>query len=746
MHNRSLLSASIILALTATAHAEEYSIFDEVVVSATRTEQNKTDVSSSIVSVDGQDLDNQLATNLKDALDKEPGVDATTEGRFGISGFNIRGMDGDSVKVMVDGIKQPTPFNPGSKGDNTQGFYPNAIEIDTLKSLEINKGPSSTLYGSDALGGSVVMKTKDPVDVLVTEGDEHRFGIKSGYSSKDEQFKNTLTWAMRHGKLETLFIGTYAQGNETQTFGDGLDVEGSNRGLENPADKELNNVLAKAYYHLNDAHKLGVVFERYATEYDENRLDYNYVLDMGFMGSYTYDNATTLDENERIRYGFNHEWNANNAAFDKLYLQLNFQTHEMNTENFSHLIINDPMGFFGGDYNGNRTRVRNSKDETLQLDAQFDKLIETESSYHEITYGLNYTNTDFSLTNKDYYHADPSRDKDGTTTIPDAELIQYGLFVQDNAFLLDETLVVTAGLRYDSYEADPKSDSAFSTDKPKNSNDAITVKLGSVYHFNDELSTFAQIAQGFKAPTIEQLYYVYETGSDFTPNPDLEAEKSLSYELGLRGQTDTAQFELVGFFNDYTDFIAHKALESKRIDGNGDPVPHYTLENLDSAEIKGVEFSSTILLDKAVNAINGTYLNISVAYAEGEDKQNNRPLDTVAPLTTVLGLGYDNEEYKFGGLINVTMVDGKDNWGGDDDQTWIDQGGEDYYKAPGYGKVDLTAYYKPIEDLTLRAGLFNVFDKKYWHYSDVPMLKTEQDMESYTQPGRNWGINLDYQF
>lgn len=746
MYKRSLLSASIIVALTAPVHAEEYSIFDEVVVSATRTEQSKQDVSSSIGSVSSEDIDSQLATDLKDALDKEPGVDATTEGRFGISGFNIRGMEGSSIKVMVDGIKQPTPFNPGQKGDNTQGFYPNAIEIDTLTSLEVNKGPSSTLYGSDALGGSVVMKTKDPSDVLVTDGDEHRFGIKSGYSSKDEQFKNTLTWAMRQGDLETIVIGTYAQGSELKTFGDGKDVEGSDRGLENPADKELQNVLAKAYYQLNEAHRLGVVFERYASEYDENRLDYNYVLDMGPAGSFTYDDATTLDENTRTRFGINHEWNANSAVFDKLYWQLNFQTNEINTENYSHLVINDPFNMFGGNYDGDRTRVRKSKDKTTQFDAQFDKLIEASNSYHELTYGLNYTSTDFSLSNKDIYHDDPSRSKNGTTTIPDAELLQYGLFLQDNAFLLNERLVVTAGLRYDAYEADPKSDDAFETDKPKNNDSALTAKLGGVYHLNDNLSTFAQVSQGFKAPTVEQLYYEYDTGSDFTPNPNLEAEKSLSYEIGFRGQNESAKFEIVGFFNDYKDFIATKSLDPKRVDGNGDPVPHYTLENLDEAEIKGVEFTSTILLDKAFNVVDGTYLNLSVAYADGKDKQNNRSLDTVAPLTSVVGLGYDNVEHQFGGLVNLTMVATKDSWGGDEDQGWIDQGGEDFFDVPGYGKVDVTAYYRPINDLTLRAGLFNAFDKKYWQYSDIPYVQSEQAFESYSQPGRNWGVSLDYQF
>ncbi|NCO47179.1 MAG: TonB-dependent receptor plug domain-containing protein, partial [Vibrio sp.] len=212
MYTKTLLSASILLALSPTALAEEVSRFDEVVVSATRTEQSKKDVSSSIESISSSEIAEVMADNIQQALNSTPGVEAEGNGRFGIAGFNIRGMDGSRVKMMVDGVQQPVPYNPGA---TEQRKYPNAIEIDTLQAIEVNKGASSTLYGSDALGGVVLLRTKNPEDVLVTEGNEQRFGIKSGYTSANEQFKTTLTWAMRQDKLETLLMATYANGSET---------------------------------------------------------------------------------------------------------------------------------------------------------------------------------------------------------------------------------------------------------------------------------------------------------------------------------------------------------------------------------------------------------------------------------------------------------------------------------------------------------------------------------------------------
>lgn len=723
MYKKSILSASILIALSQGAYAEESSTFNEVVVSATRTEQNVNDVSASVETVSSKDIDRTLSKNLYDAVQYTPGVEATTSGRFGISGFNIRGMEGDRVKVVIDGVQQATPFNPG--GGAVQAIYPNAIELDTLTSIEINKGPSSTLYGSDAMGGVVVLKTKDPSDVLKTNGDETRFGIKSSYFSADEQFKNTLTWAMRRGKFETLLMGTYSTGSELETYGDGSDIDGSARGLENPADKDLNNILAKAYYNINDVNKLGFVFERYNYNYDENDRRGNYTLNFGPRPGVTYANAKASDEMTRTRYGVNYELTKANAAFDSMKLDLNYQVTESENSNFAN--VTDHLGYIG--YNGDRTRLRQAEDESLQFDAQFDKVITTGNAIHELTYGLNSVVTDFSLTNVDIYH-DNGTSKPGSTTIPDATVTEWGIFLQDNAFLLNDTLVLNAGIRYDSFEADPTSDAGFTTERGKNSNDAFTGKLGAVYHLNDKLSTFAQISQGFKAPTVEQLYYEYDTGAEFVPNPDLEAEKSLSYEIGFRGQNSFAQFELTGFITQYKDFIDSEELP--KIDPNKD---RFTIVNRDEVDISGVEFSSTLLLDEAFDAPKGMYTRVSVTYLDGEDKTTGKALDSVAPLSSVLGLGYDNVEHHFGGFASLKLAAKKDDWSSDDQ---ID--------SAGYGVMDLTAYYMPIKDLTLTAGLFNAFDKKYWTYQDVRGLESTDNKDFHSLPGRNWAISVDYQF
>ncbi|MDE1340199.1 TonB-dependent hemoglobin/transferrin/lactoferrin family receptor [Vibrio aestuarianus] len=712
MYTKTLLSASILVALSPSSFADNLHQFDEVVVSATRTEQSKKDVSSSIETISAKELESTMSNDLQQALSYTPGVDALGDGRFGISSFNIRGVEGSRVKMMIDGVQQPTPYNPGA---TEQRKYSNAIEMDTLQAIEVNKGPSSTLYGSDALGGVVLLRTKNPDDILVTEGDENRFGIRSGYSSANDQFKTTLTWAMRQDKLETLLMATYANGHETETHSSGADIEGPDRGAQNPADSQLGNLLAKAFYQANDDHRLGLTVEYYNKQYDEDELNYN---GYSIMPGFTYSDNYNEDTSERLRVGIEHQWLMSSQLADSLHWSLSYQDSRSLSKNYD----TTPM-------NGKRRRQREASDQSIQFDTQLSKIVEIDSNAHEFTYGLSLLNNDFNLDNTDY-KLNYGTSAPGSTGLPDATVIQWGLFLQDQAYLMQERLVLTAGIRYDSFEATPSVDEGYTTSYEKNKDDAFTGQLGSVYHLNPNLSIFGQISQGFKAPTVYDLYYFYNQGAIIEANPDLKAEKSLAYELGLRGQNEFANFEFSTFYNDYKDFIT----QTKGGEQNGKDV--FTKENLDEVTIYGAEFSSKLYLDKAFNAPQGMYSRLTVAYADGEDKKTGDALDSVAPLTANVGLGINR--YQYGTMLNVKMVASKTDW---QSETNTD--------VAGYTLVDLTAYYQPIQDLTLRAGLFNIFDKKYWLYNDLSGRDAtgetfSQDIKA--QPGRNWSINIDYQF
>lgn len=708
------------------ASAQDVYTFDEVVVSATRSEQNISDVAASVDVVDSQAIENNLAQDLEQAVANEPGVSMPGTGRFGNAGFTIRGLSDNYVKTMVDGVEQPSTFNPGA---DVMRKYNNNVETDTLQRVEISKGPASSLYGSDALAGAVIIRTKNPDDLLVSEGDDTYASVKGGYYSADASYKTTATLANRSGDLETLLIFTHRDGHETATHGSGADIEGRGRGQADPFDIQSDNLLLKAFYQLNDAHRVGLTGEIFNREADGLVLsNEGYEMMPGFV--YTRNSAN--DEDRRKRLTFEHEWQANNAAFDHLKWQVTAQESHSDHNTFDE--TPKPLG------HGYRKRMRYGVDKSTQLDAQFDKAFEFENSFHEISYGVNYITNEFDLDYRDEYleghKAGTSADKTGE--VPNAESVKWGIFVQDQAFFLEERLVVNAGLRYDMFSAEPKQASA---SNPKSESDALTAKLGAVYHWTESLSSYGNISQGYKAPTLQDLYYFYETdaarGAVFEANPDLKPEESIGYETGLRFTRDIGRIELSVYYNDYKNLIETRKLA----DDNGEGKELWTKDNISKAKIYGAELKAHLALDDMLGAPSGLYSDLNLAYAKGENKMTGEAIDTVAPLTATFALGYAHPEGTYGGNVLMRAVAGKS---GDD---WSHANNVDNVNVPGYTVTDLTAYYRPIKDLTLRAGLFNAFDKKYWDYADLASVnKDEPGLDRRTQPGRNWGIEAEYVF
>ncbi|ABP61421.1 catecholate siderophore receptor CirA [Enterobacter sp. 638] len=128
---------------------------DTMVVTASATEQNLKDAPASISVITQQDLQRKPVNNLKDVLREVPGVQLTSEGdnRKGVS---IRGLDSSYTLILVDG-KRVSSRNAVFRHND---FDLNWIPVDAIERIEVVRGPMSSLYGSDALGGVVNIITK----------------------------------------------------------------------------------------------------------------------------------------------------------------------------------------------------------------------------------------------------------------------------------------------------------------------------------------------------------------------------------------------------------------------------------------------------------------------------------------------------------------------------------------------------------------------------------------------------------
>lgn len=92
--------------------------------------------------------------------------------------------------------------------------------MDDLKAVEVIRGPASVLYGADAMGGAVILRTRDASDYLV-DGESHYLSVRGGAASADDQFKGGLTYATQLGDVDTVIQLTHREYGEREVKGPG---------------------------------------------------------------------------------------------------------------------------------------------------------------------------------------------------------------------------------------------------------------------------------------------------------------------------------------------------------------------------------------------------------------------------------------------------------------------------------------------------------------------------------------------
>ena len=763
---KSSLAVAVALVTSATAVAQEplpppaqATLMNQVTVTATRTERALDDVASSVSVVTAADAEKNLARDIRDLVKYEPGITVSSDSRFGLGGFNIRGMDENRVKISVDGVSQAKAYGYDRSLQSQRNFF----DIESMKQLEVVKGPASSVHGSDAIGGVAAFITKDPADFLEANGDDTYLSLKGGYNSSDSSLAETFTIANRTGDLESLLIYTHRDGKETETYG-GRGGIGESREQADPLDYSGDSVLGKLQYQVNETNRVGLTAEWQKTESQTELLSQDgEIIEQCVMGvchQRIYSDMSAEDQSERTRFGFFHDYDRGNAVFDNLKWSLNWQesvSKQKTWDNFVGKVAG--LGIVTND--DYRLKDYRYSEDSVQLEATFNKSLMLANTEHYLTYGFNVEDKTYENHNQTHIKDNQGTDPDEfeqEAWMPEVNFRQYGLFLQDEIGLMDSRLTITPSVRYDNFSEDIKADNNYQGDLTQFKNDtydSLTGRLGAVYDINDTWSTYAQFSQGFTAPDMFAKYFTYKMGHtvEVLANPDLKPEESDSFEIGLRADYEFGGMELTAFYNEYENFIEEGCVGDQPCSTSGGT---FKYQNLSEATVKGVEFKAMLWLDELAPVPLGTRLNTAVAWAEGRGTKpgengkvfEDEPLNTIAPLTAVLGLGYDAPSEQWGGEVILTLVAAKDS---DDisNVNDISMGGdlgEDKFAPPGYGIVDMTAYYQPMKNLTINAGIFNITDKKYWVWDDVRNITVaDQGLNRYTQPGRNYSVSVKWE-
>lgn len=715
------LALGIPLAMTgasATASDNNKPQLNEITVTATRSERRIDDVPNTVTVITAQQAEQRGARDIKDLFRDEIDISVrkaptrfsvgSGTGRAGVESINIRGLEGNQVLMLIDNIRVPNQFSFGPFATG-RGDY---VDINGLKSAEILRGPASIQFGSDGLAGAVSFRTLDPDDLLLASA--HAGFVRSSYASVDHSWTQTLAAAGQHGKWQGLVLGSLRDGAELDNQGskNSQDVD---RTTPNPVDYDSNYWLGKAQLHINPAHQLGLTAE---TQHQSQQTEvYSARAKAPLAGSSTID-LDTRDTLERDRVSLQHQYDSDNDSWlQQAQTQLYWQ----------HAVISQ---FAAEDRNTSADRTRDNTHDTKiiglssVLHSQFDGAIK-----QHLSYGIDWSQSDLSSERSGT--VPPPGESFPSKPFPDTRHTLAGLFLQSEITLGDVELI--PGLRFDRYQLEPSAQ-GYSGTIAELSDDALTPRLGAVWHLQPTLTPYAQWSKGFRAPTPEQVNNGFTNaafGYRSIGNPDLQAERANSVELGLRGTVNTWRYSLATFDNRYQDFISQQV-----VGGSGTPADPTIFQyiNLGEARIRGVELRSQWQVNNEWSATGG------IAHAKGDSTVNGTttPIDSINPLKVVLGTRYD--AHTWGHHIDISYNKGKE-------KDRIAPAASTPF-APGSATiVDIGMYWKPVTQLSLNANLNNLVDKKYWRWSDVRGLADNSTIkDAYSATGRNVQISLRYDF
>ena len=715
------------------AQQSESGPLEIVTAIGTRTERSLGEVSTTVTVKTADEFERELARDIADLVRFEPGVTVTGTGsRFGLTGFNIRGIGGNRVLTTIDGIRVPDEFSFGPFLSSRRDF----VDIDSLSRAEIARGPISSLYGSDALGGVVALTTRQPRDYL---GADRAFygSLKSGYAGVDKSRVGTLSLAAQSGPTSGMLLYTRRAGHETSNAGS-VAGHGANRELPDPQNVDASNLTAKLVFAPSENQEFTLCADRYDHHTDTRILsDYGTIV----LGT-TVSSRDAKDARRRDRWSLRYRYSGSLTLADRFELTVYRQGSRSDQRTEEHRTMPTRA-------TQTRQRVAFYEQEIAGAWVQVDKSFKISGIENFLTYGTDYYVTknaslrdgrtfDFSGHAVREFPPLPTRD------FPLTEVTQLAVFLQDELMLMGGALLVSPSVRYDRFEATTHADDVYLSGNPGSpapedyEDSRVTAKLSAVYALTDAISVYGRYSEGFRAPPFDDVnvgFTNFLAGYKTIANPELESEHSEGVELGIRFQGDRGHAQLAAFRNDFEGFIESFAIAPQHIRSGGidpsDGLRTFQSVNRERVEISGWEFGGTLDLSR------GLTLRAAVAYATGKDRSHAAPLNSIEPLSGVLGISYDAPGGRWGSDLVWSAAKGKD-------ATDIDPA-DPRQEPAGYGVLDFLAYINIGNRTRLNTGLFNLTDKTYVRWADTAGIGLDAP-ERFTQPGFNAALTLRVEF
>ncbi len=705
--------------------APEPMVMDPIIVVASKSPRPLSNVLGQVSVIGAGFIERYGIENMDDLLRYEPGLNIESSGtRFGSNAINIRGIGGNRVAIEIDGVPTRDRFAIGSFSDGGRIL----TETDRIKRLEVLYGPASTLYGSDAIGGVMAITTWDPDDLLANGDGKSWYALRGGYQSVNASVVGSGVAAWGSGNHGLLFAATLRDGQEAENMA----VAGTPRDKQNWNSQDY---FLRYTYNTPGDNLLRVTlndFQRDAKTEIES-----------LPGNGRFRRTTSLrgddsDRNQQINiaYEFDSSWASGVIRAFNVDSTTRQLTHEERAASTRPVRM---QRYFQYDQDFSGVEVNLFREvSTRNSDHRFGAGIElqrTDSS--EFRDGFQQSLVDGSISKTILGETLPVRD------FPISRTDELGIFLQDEISLADGRWEIVPAIRYDRYDLEPRPDQIYIEDNPETTivtvnEDEFSPRIGALYHINDEWGVYAQFVNGFRAPPFEDA----NIGLDIplfniraVPNPDLKSETSRGFEAGFRYISDNTRLTMAIFDTDYNDFIETKARIG--IDPESG-VLLFQSRNIDQARIYGLDIRLEQNMAAWSPSLEGWSLNGAAYWSRGENQENGEALNSVSPPQMILGTTWVSTNGAWDASLTGTFTASQDQ---------IDQTSGPRFQTPGWATADLTVGWSINSHLDLRAGIYNLTDKRYWRWADVSLFKPDNPMlELLTRPGRNYSLSMRFQW
>ena len=688
-------------------------------------------VVGSVALISQDEIETRMVSDVSQLLENTIGVTVpkrVTSGRLRNSDVVVRGVGNNRVNIFIDGFRTGDAYQSG-------GYGKDLVDTELLKRVEILKGPSSSLYGSDGLAGTIAYTTKDASDFV---DDSNKYlSLTLSNQNVNSQQKVTVLGAFVLNNIETLVQLSGKNMNQMKVHDDATETL-------NPMSGEQDSVLAKVKISLDNGSNITMTFDN-----QESDSDYNLLTDLGSgfsAANMQVENVSTsvgLDTSNRERVSLTYDFTGNNNFYDSGVIRLFSQSTDQRTRTSKNKAImvmpafGPPIPSFvptseSSDYDFNQ--------EVSGFSAEMIKVV----GRHNIVYGFESETADYSRNNDktEVNLLTGAINKIFANTLyphkrfPDSEVTREAIFINDRVYLNDKMTVVL-GARYDSYDQDAKSDAlharnnVFGHEVKPRSDSEVSLKVGLIRDIGEDMSVFLQYAEGYRNPNFDEAYNTYTNLAQMytiIPNPNITAETSEGFEVGLRGSLNATSWSLAYYKNDYKDFIAYEYLFPP-VQG----VLQVQYQNLGSVETDGIEFESKTMFSDNLSASFGVSLN--------DGKEDDGYLESMSPDHAKIGLSWVSDTGKFrwntistlmeSSRSNLTPVCGRSGQCSPAQQT------------PGRVSVDTYLSFDFSQRFNLKLGIRNLTDVKYWDYPTIAG-QAEGTADEFLMPGRNMSLSLKF--